>query len=291
LPFAGFQSLKVLSLESRRALEMARLIENFGGSALSAPAMREVTLAHNSQALEFARGLVAGQFDQVVFLTGVGTRALLQILSEAQLDQPFLEALRRMKVAARGPKPLAVLREFSVPVAVTAPEPCTWKELLVALEGKASLHGQRLAVQAYGVSNPDLLNALRERGAVVTEVAVYRWDLPLDAEPLRSAIGALIAGQVDVALFTTSVQVSHLFRIAEDLKQQDALRAAFQRVVVASIGPDTSEALQRFGLTVDLEPSHPKMGILVKEAADQAADLLAQKRQNSVATNSLGSPL
>jgi uroporphyrinogen-III synthase len=269
----------VLSFESRRATEMARLIENFGGSPISAPAMREVPLAHNEHAVSFARDLIAGHFDLAVFLTGVGTRALLQVLAEAQLDQSFLDALRKIKVAARGPKPLAVLRELRVPVAVTAPEPCTWKELLAVLvDSHNSLTGQRVAVQAYGVSNPDLLAALRERGASVTEIAVYRWDLPEDTAPLRSAVAALLNQQVDVALFTTSVQVVHLFRIAEQSNQRDALRRAFSQLVVASIGPDTSETLQRFGIPVDLETSHPKMGILVNEAAEQSAALLASKR-------------
>lgn len=267
-------------MESRRATEMARLVENFGGSPISAPALREVPLAHNESALDFARGLIAGRFDQVVFLTGVGARALLQVVTEAQLAEPFLEALRRVKVAARGPKPLAVLRELAVPAAITAPEPCTWKELLVALAGQGQLHGQRLAVQAYGVSNPDFLDALRERGAIVTEVPVYRWELPLDTAPVHAAISGLIAGQVDVALFTTGVQVAHLFRIAEQLHLHDPLLPAFRNVLVASIGPDTSETLQRFGISVDLEASHPKMGILVKEAADQASTLLSQKRSS-----------
>jgi uroporphyrinogen-III synthase len=257
---------------------MARLIENFGGSPISAPAMREVPLSQNNQAIDFARGLIAGHFDQVVFLTGVGTRALVQVLTEAQLADSFLHALRHVRVAARGPKPLAVLRELEVPIAVTAPEPCTWRELLAALVGdQSNLTGQRIAVQAYGVSNPDLLAGLRERGAIVTEIAVYRWDLPLDTEPLRFAISALLDRRVDVALFTTSLQVDHLFQIAGELQQHEALRSAFENVLVASIGPDTTETLHRFGLHVDLEPSHPKMGILVKEAADQAASLLAAK--------------
>ncbi len=276
---AGFQGLTVLSLESRRAAEMARLIENFGGSPISAPAMREVPLSQNNQAIDFARGLIAGQFDQVVFLTGVGTRALMQVLAEAQLADPFLHALRRVRVAARGPKPLAVLRELAVPVAVTAHEPCTWRELLAAMIGEGnSLNGERIAVQAYGVSNSDLLAGLRERGAIVTEIAVYRWELPENTEPIRAAIAALIERKVHIVLFTTGVQVDHLFRISDELQQHQALLSCFEQVLVASIGPDTTETLLRFGLHVDLEPSHPKMGILVKEAADQAASLLATKR-------------
>jgi uroporphyrinogen-III synthase len=51
-----------------------------------------------------------------------------------------------------------------------------------------------------------------------------------------------------------------------------------ERSVVASIGPTTSEELGRRGLRADLEPSHPKMGILVREAAERAAAILRSKR-------------
>jgi uroporphyrinogen-III synthase len=281
LPLAGFNGLKVLSLESRRAVEMSRLIETYGGRAISAPSMREVPLAENENALVFARGLIAGEFDLVIFLTGVGARALLQVVTEANLAEPFLHALRRVEVAARGPKPLAVLREWKVPVALTAPEPCTWRELLaVVADAHTNLNGFRVVVQEYGISNVDFVAGLRERGAIVKEVAVYRWDLPEDTAPLRETVSAVIGKQVDVALFTTGVQVVHLFRIAEEMGQQDRLRAALQNVVIASIGPATSETLQNLGLPVDLETSHPKMGILVKEAAEQAAALASRKRTN-----------
>jgi uroporphyrinogen-III synthase len=49
-------------------------------------------------------------------------------------------------------------------------------------------------------------------------------------------------------------------------------------MAVASIGPTTSEALEEFGIKPDLEPSHPKMGFLVQETAQQAAAILAKKR-------------
>ena len=275
----GFQGLTVLSLESRRAVEMSRLIETYGGKPISAPAIREVPVAENENTLVFARGLIAGQFDLVVFLTGVGARALLQVVTEAHLADTFIQALHRVKVAARGPKPLAVLREWNVPVAFTAPEPCTWRELLgVLVESRANLSGLRVVVQEYGASNPEFTAALRERGAIVKEVAVYRWELPSDVAPLREVVSAVIAKQVDVALFTTGVQAVHLFRIAEEMGQQDKLHAGFQRVVIASIGPTTSETLLTLGVAVDLETSHPKMGILVKEAAEQAAALSSHKR-------------
>ena len=279
MPLAGFNGLKVLSLESRRAVEMSRLIENYGGRPISAPSMREVPLAENESALAFARGLIAGEFDAVIFLTGVGARALLQVLTDAYLAEPFLQALRRVEIAVRGPKPLAVLREWKVPVALTAPEPCTWRELLsVLVDSHPNLNGFRVVVQEYGVSNVDFVAALRERGAIVKEVAIYRWELPVDTDPLRATVAAVIGKRIDVALFTTGVQAIHLFRIADEMGLQDRLRAAFQTVVIASIGPATSETLQNLGLHVDLETSHPRMGILVKEAAEQAGVLASGKR-------------
>lgn len=272
----GFHGLRVLSLESRRAAEIAQLIQKYKGVAVSAPAMRELPLTENKAALRFARDLIGGSFDVVIFLTGVGARALHRVLSESLSSQSFFEALRRVKVAVRGPKALAVLREWNVPVTVSAPEPCTWQELLRSLdELPGGLHAKRIVVQEYGISNGDFLEALKERGAVVESLSLYRWVLPSDITPLRNAVSALTSGQVRVALFTTGVQVAHLFQIASELGQLSKLRAAFREVLVASIGPSTSEMLRNHGITVHLESTHPKMGILVKEAAEKSIEYTA----------------
>jgi uroporphyrinogen-III synthase len=279
MPTEGFHGLRVLALESRHAQEISRLIETYQGKPFSAPAMREVPLAENEASLQFARELMSGGVDLVVFLTGVGARALRKVIGEALPVDSFLTALRRVKVVARGPKPLSVLREWNVPVLFTAAEPCTWREVLRGLdELPGGIHAQRVVVQEYGASNPEFLAALRERGAIVHAFAVYQWALPADTQPLQKAIEGLRAGQFDVALFTTGVQATHLFQLAEASGQVEKLRAAFTNVVVASIGPSTSETLRNFGIHVDLQPEHPKMGMLVKEAAESAAALLAAKR-------------
>ncbi len=277
----SFEGLRVLALESRRASELAALITSHGGHPIVAPAMREVPLESNTQAADFARTLIRDGFDVVILLTGVGTRALLDVVDRAGLRGEFLAALRNTRVVVRGPKPLAVLREIDVPVWVAAPEPNTWREILSALDAKRddySLEGARVAVQEYGVSNTDLLDALRDRGAQLTTVPVYKWALPEDVEPLTQAIGAIADGRVDVVLFTTGVQVAHLYQMASTLGREPELHAGLRRTLIASIGPSTTEELQRRGLAADLEPSHPKMGFLVREAAEQAAGLLRAKR-------------
>src|SRR5580700_168746 len=154
MPATNFQGLTVLTLESRRGTEISRLIETYGGKPFHAPAMREIPLASNLEALEFGEQLFAGKIDMVIFLTGVGARAIWKVLQTVHPAEKFLDALRRVTVVARGPKPMAVLREWQVPIAVTAPEPNTWRELLEAMDTQnLDMRGKQIAVQEYGVSN------------------------------------------------------------------------------------------------------------------------------------------
>ena len=278
---SGLAGLRVLSLESRRAPEMVKLIENYGGRAIVAPSMREVSLESNTEALEFARTLAANGFDMVIFLTGVGTRALARVVETVYPLEQFAEALRKIVVVARGPKPVAALKELGVPVTIAVPEPNTWRDLLRTLDEKsdvAALKGRRVAVQEYGASNSELLAGLAERGAQVTRVPVYQWALPVDTGPLRAAVEAIAHGEIDLALFTTSIQVTHLLRIAREMNLERELRTGFARILIGSIGPMTSEELCEQGFSADFEPSHPKMGFLVNEAAQRGAELLKEKR-------------
>ena len=278
----AFDGLRVLVLESRRARELATLVTTYGGEPISAPSMREVPLESNTEAIAFADRLERGEFDLVVLLTGVGTRALIATVEQVRGSRDsFIEALRRSRIAARGPKPVAALREVQVSVWLTAPEPNTWRELLSALDGRAGelpLKGLRVAVQEYGVSNPDLLAGLRERGATVTAVPVYQWALPEDLEPLRAACRAVAQGTIDVVLFTTATQAVHLLNVAETMGLSEAVIQGLRKCVVASIGPTTSEELRERGTDPDMESSHPKMGFLVREAAERAGDLLKAKK-------------
>jgi uroporphyrinogen-III synthase len=282
MPSNGFGGLRVLSLESRRAREMAQLIVNNGGEAIVAPSTREVPEGPNPDELKFASLLLEGKLKLVIFLTGVGARHLAQAIETVCPRERFVAALGQTKVVARGPKPVAVLREFGVPITLAVPEPNTWRELLQALDDNREavpLRGQLVAVQEYGVPNPELYAGLHERGAEVIPVHVYKWEPPEDTSPLREAIQALGAGRIDVAIFTSSPQVRHLFHFAEEMKAQGPLLKGLNRAVVASIGPTTSATLRDFGVAVDMEPSHPKMGFLVKEAAEQSAELLSRKRK------------
>lgn len=271
----SFDALRVLSLESRRASEIETLIRRAGGDPFVAPSMQETPLEQNSQALSFAERLFANQFDMLILLTGVGTRLLNQVIETRWPPGTFAAALRRITVVARGPKPMAVMREWNVPVAILVPEPNTWREILAATESRLEKH---IAVQEYGRPSHELIDGLMARGTEVTSVPVYQWDLPDDVGPMREAVRRLAAGEVDVMLLTSSVQLEHLLRIAAESGVEDAVRQACTRLVIASIGPTTSETLAELGLLADFEPSHPKMGLLVHETAQQARRILQSKQ-------------
>jgi uroporphyrinogen-III synthase len=256
-------------------LEIEKLIRTRGGEPFVAPSMREVPLAANPQAFSFAEALFSQQIDMVILLTGVGTRLLSNVLDTRYPAGSLAEALKAVAVVCRGPKPAAVMREWDVPIAVLAPEPNTWREVLKATEGRPE---RKIAIQEYGRTAEELAAGLKARGAEVTSVSVYQWDLPVDRQPLQNACRKLVAGEIDVMLLTAAVQVQNLLQVAAEQGMEAEVRGALGRVVLASIGPTTSETLTELGFTPDFEPSHPRMGFLVNEASQRAHEILQSKR-------------
>jgi len=275
---SNFDGLRVAAFESRRAEEMARLIERHGGRPFVSPSLREVPRGENPQAVEFAQRLMTGGIDVVVLLTGVGVRHLLAAVERHVDRQRFLSALADTTTVVRGPKPLAVLKELGITPTFKVREPNTWRELLTTLDSHVPLAGQVVAMQEYGKPNPSLVAGLEARGANVLRVKVYDWELPEDTGPLEANVRAIAAGQIDVALFTSAQQVENLLCIAAQLDLEPELRQGLAAAVVASIGPTTSEALRQNDLSVDREPEHGKMGQLVVAAAETAGEILARKR-------------
>ncbi|HEY7209559.1 MAG TPA: uroporphyrinogen-III synthase [Bryobacteraceae bacterium] len=252
---------RVLSLESRRAAEIEILIRKQGGEAFVAPSVQERALADHSDAFRLLEGLENGAFELLILMTGVGLAFWRDVVG----PERAVAALRKVKLLARGPKPAAVLRAAGIAPDVTIPEPNTWREIVAALAGRAE---RKLAIQEYGKPNAGLVQELEARGARVEAFALYRWELPDDTGPLRQAAHKLAAGEVDVVLFTSSVQLDHLFAIAEQEHLAEPVqRALAEQVVIASIGPIMNEALAQRGLTADIVADSPKMGALVYTAS------------------------
>jgi uroporphyrinogen decarboxylase len=288
---ANFAGLRVAALESRRRDDMERLITRFGGQAFVSPSMREVPLDSNREAIDFAYRVITGEINIVIFLTGVGLRHLLTAIEKHVDRQRFLDALSDITTVVRGPKPAAVMRELGLTPSVKVPEPNTWRELLKSIDEHVPITNQKIGLQEYGKSNSSLIAGLEARGAEVIRVRVYQWELPEDSRPLEDNVRAMVAGQRDVLLLTSAHQVANMLRISADLGLEDSLRQALSKMIVASIGPTTSEMLIQNDLSVDLEPEHPKMGHLVQECAARAGHLLAGRLVSVRAREVSGKPL
>jgi uroporphyrinogen decarboxylase len=284
---SGFAGLRVAAFESRRAAEMAGLIERFGGVASVSPSMREVAIAENREAVDFAHRVMTGAIDVIIFMTGVGIRHLIGEVERHVDRERLLAAISDIPTIARGPKPVAALKELGLQPTYRAGEPNTWREVLSTIDHHINVAQQTVGLQEYGQPNASLVAGLEARGARVHCVKVYRWDLPLDLGPLESNVRAIAAGDIDVAMFTSSHQVVNLLRMADQLKLTPQLRQGMSRVIVASIGPTTSETLHELEFRVDVEPEHSRMGHLVAAAADRAG---GRNRRTSPATVKAASP-
>ena len=273
-----FQGLTVASFESRMAAEIARLIERHGGKPLVTPALREIPLDDNSAALKFGDRLTTERVDMLILLTGVGTTALFDLLKTRNPWPSIVAALKQTVIVARGPKPVSALKSLGLQPTLTVPEPNTWIDLISTLDEYRPVKGLRVAVQEYGTSNHDLLEALKQRGAEVFQVPIYRWTLPEDLGPLRQVLDEIIAENVPALLITNAAQVDHVMQVLEKDGKAEPFRASLKKMVIASIGPTASERLRHYEWPIDLEPSHPKMGVLVKECAEQVQTLLNTKR-------------
>ena len=276
---ADFNGLNIAALESRRADDMARLIQRSGGVAHVSPSMREVPIEPNRPAIDFAYRLMTGHVGVVILMTGVGFRYLLRAIERHMDQRRFLDSLSDIVTVCRGPKPAAAMREVGVTPSHRVPEPNTWREVLQTIDSHVPIANQTVGVQEYGVTNASLVAGLEARGATVESIRVYGWEFPEDTSSLEQNVRALAAGQRDMLLLTSAHQVVNMLRMAERLQIVDELRQGLQQTVIASIGPTTSQMLEECEIHVDFEPAHPKMGHLVTEAAHRSTSMVSSKKR------------
>lgn len=264
----SFQDARIAVLEARMSGEMADLIRRNGGTAWSVPAVREVSMNASQAVAHFLDLLAAGTMTLVVFFTGVGIKTLLQEADTLGRREELVNILRDITVVCRGPKPSAVLRHESVPIAASAPEPYTTHELLEILKPFV-VDKKTIGVLHYGERNALITERLSARGAYVEELCLYEWLLPEHTEELQLLVQELVAGHVDALMFTSQIQIRHLFLIAKELQLTSELAVALNtKTIVASIGPTCTGVLQEYRVTPHVIPEHPKMGYLVKALSE-----------------------
>jgi len=275
----NFNGLRVTSFESRRSEEIKKLIQYHKGVARVAPSMKELPVEDSSSVWDFSRKLFSDEVNVIILMTGVGTSLLADLVISEYGRDKFIDAIKKTRIIARGPKPVAALRKYDLRPDITIHEPNTWRDILSTIDEEfQNISGLRIAVQEYGVSNTDFISELQSRGAQVYPVVIYKWGLPDDLRPLKKAIRSITEGNEDVVLFTSSQQIANMVYVAKEVGIQDLLYKGFNNVVVGSIGPSTTETLYNYDISPDYEPDSPKMGNLVKEMARISGKLLRKKR-------------
>lgn len=266
------RSKVVAILETRTGAHLGDLIARRGGIPLLAPALEEVPDVEPQTVVALLEAWRRIPYRMVIFQTGVGTRALFQITDSLGSTDEMLQLLAGAVVVVRGPKPTGELNARQVRIDVRAPSPFTTETVLEAIS-EIALRETAVLVQRYGAANHLLRGALEARGATVQEIATYRWSLPADIEPLKVLLDALETSRVDAVMFTSAVQIQNLYAVAEMLGRSGSLADQLRRLVIASIGPVCTRALQARGITPTFEANPPKLGSLVA-GLESALDVL-----------------
>lgn len=268
-------------LEGRMSGELASLVMRHGGEALCVPAVRETSRACDAEIHALIDGIHAGAIDLVICSTGVGVKTLVGEAARIGRERELLDALGRVALVCRGPKPSAALKQVGLRPAHTTVPPHTGVELWAVLEDM-SMNDRGVALLNYGERNAALAEALTSSGARLVELCVYEWQLPDDLAPLQNLIESIICNRVDAVAFTSQAQLRHLLRVAADMQLADVLIDALNHeTIVAAVGPTCAAALRQAGITPHVEPEHPKMGQMVAAlAAYITREVEADRRPN-----------
>ncbi|NUP76506.1 MAG: uroporphyrinogen-III synthase [Nonomuraea sp.] len=250
---------------TRRREEFGALLERRGARVVSAPAIRLVPLAEDTDLLAATRSSLQGPLDDVVVTTGVGFRGWMAAAEGWGLSGDLGDHLSKARLLTRGPKARGAVRAAGLTDHWTPPtESCDEvKRYLLAQD----LNGRRIAVQQHGEPLTEFVADLRQAGAEVIEIPVYRWLPYRDMAPLRRLITQTISGSIDAVAFTSAPAVNAMLGAARSEGLEDALLAAFGGPVVAAcVGSVTAEPLASRGVPT-LQPDRSRLGALARALA------------------------
>jgi uroporphyrinogen-III synthase len=254
----------------RRWEEQAELLQRRGIAVVHGPAIRTLPLVSDPALLAVTEDLIAHPPDILVANTAIGVRAWLSEVDSHGRGDALVDALRRARIVARGPKAAGAVHAAGLEVAWRAPTE-TLDELLGRLcaEGVA---GARVAFQRDGGESSEVADDLRAAGAEVVEVPVYRWQLPEDVRPALRLVEAAVDGRVQAVTFTSGPAVRNLLVIAGTQGLDAALRQAFAGPVAAvCVGPVCAATARRHGIGHTVTPLRARLGPMVRALGEDLA--------------------
>lgn len=252
---------------ARRREELTALLQRRGAEVVEAEAIRTVPTGDDEQLLATTRACLTAAPDVVVATTAVGFRGWMQAADDWGLGERLRAQFGACELVTRGPKARGAVRAAGL-VDAWSPASESSDEVLSRLlaEGVA---GRRVVVQLHGDPLRELCAALRDAGAEVLEVPVYRWLPPEDVAPLERLVDGLAAAELDCVTFTSAPAAASLLRTAEQRGRLDALLPALRGpVLVACVGPVTAAPLVRLGVPV-VQPARARLAALVRTVVEE----------------------
>jgi uroporphyrinogen-III synthase len=266
----ALQNITVGIAEHRYTKEFASLFERLGAQVYACPLLEEKPVENRDELRNFIRNAVSAGLDMMIFFTGVGAKFLFAEADALNAKADFLRTLENAKIVARGPKPIAALRQLGLRIDIIPQIPTT-EGIIDALQ-TIDVQGLRIGVQLYGTPNPHVVSALETRGGLVVPVQVYAYGAIADPEAVRAFIQNIVSGGIQVIAFTSAPQVRMLFQMASQTGLSSDLENCLKGpVVVASVGEVTSSALEEHGIMPTILPKQPKMASLAQAVAEYFA--------------------
>ncbi|WP_405898012.1 uroporphyrinogen-III synthase [Streptomyces sp. NBC_00727] len=258
-PLAGFT---VGVTAARRAEELGTLLRRRGATVVHAPALRIVPLADDGELLAATEQLIADPPDVVVATTAIGFRGWIEAADGWGIGDRLLATLRGVELLARGPKVKGAVRAAGLSEA-WSPASESMAEVLERLL-EEGVRGRRVALQLHGEPLPGFVESLREAGAEVVAVPVYRWMPPEDIAPLDRLLDLTAARALDALTFTSAPAAASLLGRAEERGLLTEIVTALRGdVVPACVGPVTAVPLQARGIDT-VQPERFRLGPLVQ---------------------------
>ncbi|MBI3214812.1 MAG: uroporphyrinogen-III synthase [Mycobacterium sp.] len=268
-PLTGF---RVAVTAARRSEELCALLRRRGATVCAAPAIEMVPLPDDEELHRNTEALIAEPPDIVIATTGIGFRGWMAAADGWGLSSELTTALAKARVVSRGPKATGALRAGGLPEEWSPDSESSREVLQYLLE--TGVAGRRIAVQLHGATDewdpfPEFLDELRNAGAQVVPIRVYRWS----PTPRGGAFDALVVGiaeqQFDAVSFTSAPAVAAMLLRARDLGIEDAVLAALRGNVHAMcVGPVTARPLVRLGVPTSA-PERMRLGALARHITDE----------------------
>lgn len=245
----------VVTRTREQASQLSRQLADLSAEVLEIPTIKIVPTDRKADLADAL--LELNSYDWIVFTSPNGVTMFFESFFKAFEDMRDIGGVR---IAAVGPATAAKLRELHLKVDLM-PEEYVAAKIAGAFAKFETIENLKILLLRAEVATPELPAALEALGGIVDDVACYK-TVP-ETEDLNGAAARLLEEGADWITFTSSSTVEN-FHARFDLP---ALLKKFPQIKLASIGPETTRALETLSLKPDVEAKPHTIEGLVKALA------------------------